>query len=230
MRLVLFGAPGSGKGTQAPFLTERYRIAQVSPGETLRENAREQTELGKVAQTYMKKGELVPDDVIMTLIRERISRPDAAAGFVLDGFPRTLPQAEALERMLIDQNAPLDRLLYLKLSGEELEKRLGGRWTCPQCGRVYSEVVPEKTRGTCDDDGVELIQRDDDKPEAVKRRIQVYVDKTMPVLDYYRRKGLVLEINGDQGVEEIRDEIMQALDGGDLKPPFDSARLQEEPA
>jgi adenylate kinase len=121
-------------------------------------------------------------------------------------------------------------VLYLKVSQEELEKRLGGRWTCPQCGRVCSEVVPEKTRGICDDDGVELIQRDDDQPEAVKRRIQVYIDKTMPVLEYYRRKGLVLELNGDQSVEEIRDEIIRALDGGDLKPPFESAQLQEEPA
>jgi adenylate kinase len=213
--LVLFGPPGSGKGTQAPFLTERYGIAQVSPGETLREDAREHTELGKVAQTYMEKGELVPDDVIITLIRERVSWPDAAAGFVLDGCPRTLPQAEALDRMLVAQDAPLDRVLYLKVSQEVLEKRLGGRWTCPHCGRVYSEVVPEKARGICDDDGVELIQRDDDQPEAVKRRIQVYIDKTMPVLEYYRRKGLVLELNGDQSVEEIRDEIMRALDGGD---------------
>src|ERR1035437_4151099 len=230
MRLVLFGPPGSGKGTQAPFLTERYGIAQVSPGETLRENAREQTELGKVAQTYMEKGELVPDEVIITLIRERANRPAAAAGFVLDGFPRTLPQAEALDRMLIAQDAPLDRVLYLKVSQEELEKRLGGRWTCPQCGRVCSEVVPEKTRGICDDDGVELIQRDDDQPEAVKRRIQVYIDKTMPVLEYYRREGLVLELNGDETVQEIRDEIIRALERGDLKPPFESAQLQEEPA
>lgn len=230
MRLVLFGPPGSGKGTQSPFLTERYGIAQVSPGETLRENARDQTELGNVAQTYMEKGELVPDDVIITLMRERVSRPDAAAGFVLDGFPRTLPQAEALDRMLITQDAPLDRVLYLKVSQEELEKRLGGRWTCPQCGRVYSEVVTGKTPGTCDDDDVALIQRDDDKPEAVKRRVQVYIDKTMPVLEYYRREGLVLEINGDQSVEEIRDEIMRALDGGVVKSPFEPARLQEEPA
>ena len=230
MRLVLIGAPGSGKGTQAPFLCERYGIAQVSPGETLRENAREQTELGKIAQTYMEKGELVPDDIIITLIRERISRPDCANGFVLDGFPRTVPQADALDRMLVAQGAPLDRVLYLRVSEQELEKRLSGRWTCPQCGRVYSETVPEKTRGICDDDGVQLIQRDDDKPEAVKRRIAVYIEKTMPVLGYYRKKRLVLDINGDQSVEEIRDEIIRALDGDDLKPPFERAQLQERPA
>jgi adenylate kinase len=230
MRLVLIGAPGSGKGTQAPFLTERYGIVLVSPGETLRENAREQTELGKVAQTYMEKGELVPDDIIITLIRERISRPDAANGFVLDGFPRTVPQAQALDRMLIAQGAPLDRVLYLRVSQEELERRLSGRWTCPQCGRVYSKVVPEKTPGVCDDDRTELIQRDDDKPEAVKRRIEVYIDKTMPVLVYYRRKRLVLEINGDQTVEEIRDAIVRALEDGGLNPPFEAARLNERPA
>jgi adenylate kinase len=230
MRLVLIGAPGSGKGTQAPFLTERYEIVLVSPGETLRENARDQTELGKVAQTYMEKGELVPDEIIITLIRERISRPDAANGFVLDGFPRTLPQAQALDRMLIAQGAPLDRVLYLRVSQEELEKRLSGRWTCPQCGRVYSKVVPETTPGVCDEDGTELIQRDDDKPEAVKRRIQVYIDKTMPVLVYYRRQRLVLEINGDHSVEEIRDEIVRALEDGDLKPPFEAVNLQERPA
>jgi adenylate kinase len=230
VRLVLIGAPGSGKGTQAPFLCEHYGIAQVSPGETLRENAREETELGKVAQTYMEKGELVPDEIIITLIRERISRPDAANGFVLDGFPRTVPQAQALDRMLIAQGAPLDRVLYLRVSQEELEKRLSGRWTCPQCGRVYSKTVPEKVRGVCDDDGVQLIQRDDDKPEAVKRRIQVYIDKTMPVLVYYRRQHLVLDVNGDQSVEEIRDEILRALDGDDLKPPFEAVKLQEKPA
>jgi adenylate kinase len=212
VRVVLFGAPGSGKGTQAPFLVERYGIPTVSTGEILRDNARRGTELGLQAEPYMSAGELVPDDVIIGLIRERIKEPDAAAGFILDGFPRTVPQAEALDRMLADVGAPLDHVIYLNVAQEVLEKRLGGRWTCPCCGRVYSEQVPPQKAGYCDvDPTVELIQRDDDKPEAVKKRIEVYLEETFPVLDHYRRQEKVLEVQGDRTPEAIRDELFERL-------------------
>ncbi|MFY9615892.1 MAG: adenylate kinase [Candidatus Dormiibacterota bacterium] len=221
MRLVLFGAPGSGKGTQAPFLGERFHIPTVSTGEILRDNARRGTDLGVVAEGYMSAGELVPDDVTIKIIRERIKERDAENGFILDGFPRTIPQAEALDQMLEAEGAPLDRVIFLNVPEDTLEKRLGGRWTCPCCGRVYSSAVPEAKKGYCDDDTtVELVQREDDKPEAVKNRIRVYHEETLPVLDYYRTQGRVLEINGDQSPDEIRDELFRRLeDGGEDSSP-----------
>jgi adenylate kinase len=213
MRLVLFGAPGSGKGTQAPYLVERYGIPTISTGEILRDNARQGTDLGIVAEGYMSAGELVPDDVIINLIRERIKEPDAKPGFILDGFPRTLPQAEALDRMLAGVEAPLDRVVYLNVRQDVLEERLSNRWTCPYCGRVYSQAVPPQVPGFCDDDPtVELIQREDDKPEAVKNRIRIYLEQTLPVLDYYRPQGKVLEVDGARTPEEIRDELFAELD------------------
>jgi adenylate kinase len=216
MRLVLFGAPGSGKGTQSPGLHERFGIPIVSTGEILRDNARRGTELGVAAEEYMSAGELVPDDVIIKIIRERIKEPDAQKGFVLDGFPRTIPQAEALDRMLEAEGAPLDRVIYLNVAQDALEQRLGGRWTCPCCGRVYSSELAEQKKGYCDDDTtVELVQREDDKPEAVKNRIRVYLDQTLPVLDYYRDQGRVLEINGEQPPEAIREELIRRLEEGD---------------
>jgi adenylate kinase len=212
VRLVLFGAPGSGKGTQAPRLAERYDIPTVSTGDILRDEVRRGTDLGVVAEGYMSSGELVPDDVTINIIRERIKQPDAAQGFILDGFPRTIPQAEALDRMLEREGAPLDRVIYLQVPQETLEKRLGGRWTCPCCGRVYSDAVPPQKAGQCDvDPGVDLIQRDDDKPEAVKNRIRVYLDQTMPVLDYYRSQGKVLQVDGDRSPEDVRDELFRDL-------------------
>lgn len=213
MRLVLFGAPGSGKGTQAPFLVERYGIPSISTGEILRENVRRGTDLGVVAEGYMSVGELVPDDVIVNLIRERIKEPDAAPGFILDGFPRTVPQALALDKMLAQVGAPLDWVLYLNVSQAVLEERLSDRWTCPNCGRVYSKAVPPKKPGYCDDDPtVRLIQREDDKPEAVQNRIRVYLEQTMPVLDYYRAQGKVIEVDGNRAPEEIRDELFDLLE------------------
>ena len=214
MRLVLFGAPGSGKGTQGPFLAERCGIPQVSTGEILRENLRQGTELGRKAEQYMTAGDLVPDQVIIGIIRDRIGRPDASGGFVLDGFPRTLPQAEALDQMLEDVGAPVDRVLYLRVPQATLERRLGGRWTCPECGTVYSEAVPPGTEGRCDVEGAALEQREDDRPEAVHRRIQVYLDQTMPVLEYYRAQGKVLELDGVRSVEEIRADLEQRLREG----------------
>ncbi|MGI8608679.1 MAG: adenylate kinase [Candidatus Dormibacteria bacterium] len=211
LRLVLFGAPGSGKGTQGPFLAEKYAIPQVSTGEILRENVRNGTDLGVVAEGYMSVGDLVPDDVIVNMVRQRISEPDAANGFLLDGFPRTVPQAEALDDMLKKLDSPLHSVVYLKVSHEVLERRLGGRWTCPKDGRVYNEAELGDRR-TCEDDDEPLVQRDDDQPEAVSRRIEVYTEQTAPVLDYYRPQGRVLQFDGERSVEEVREEIVSQLD------------------
>ena len=211
MRLVLFGGPGAGKGTQGAFLSEHYHIPQVSTGEILREEARQGTELGKVADTYMSKGELMPDDVIIKITRQRLSQPDAANGYILDGFPRTVAQAEALDRMLAEIALPLDRVIYLRVRPEVLQTRLSGRWTCPECGRVYSESVPTIVEDHCDDDGARVIQREDDRPEAIKRRIEVYLH-TLPVLGYYRTQHKVLEIDGEQDVDAIRDQVFSGLE------------------
>jgi adenylate kinase len=225
MRLVLFGAPGSGKGTQGPFIGERYGIPVVSTGEILRDNVQRGSDLGIVAQGYMDAGELVPDDVIINLIRERLTEADAIPGFVLDGFPRTIPQAEALDRMLQQLHAPLDHVIYLRVSEPVLIERLSDRWTCPVCGRVYSKAVSPARAGTCDDDGAKLIQRDDDKPATVRRRIKVYMKESMPVLKRYSNRGLVLEVDADQSVETIRDEIFVGLGERPLNP-FEPPRLE----
>lgn len=217
MRLVLFGGPGSGKGTQAQFLSEHYRIPQVSTGEILREQVRLKTDLGIVAEGYMSAGELMPDDIIIKITRERLSQPDAAQGYILDGFPRSVAQAEALDRMLGEINLPLDRVIYLRVSPEVLEKRLGGRWTCPECGRVYSEAVPTITEDHCDDDGARVIQREDDRPEAIKRRIEIFMG-SLPVLEYYRRQDKVLTVAGEQNVEAIREAILVGLEGNGNSP------------
>jgi adenylate kinase len=211
-RIVLFGAPGSGKGTQAPYLAERFGIPPVSTGEILREHVRENTDLGVIAEGYMSAGELVPDDVIINMVTKRISQPDAGNGFILDGFPRTVAQAEAFDEMLNAVGAPLDRVIFLKIDPMVLETRLGGRWTCPRDGRVYNEAELGGRR-VCADDGEPLEQRDDDQPEAIRRRIQVFHDQTAPVLDYYRPQGKVLEIEGEQSVDKVREQIITQLGG-----------------
>jgi len=226
MRLVLFGAPGSGKGTQAPFIAERYGIPQVATGDILRDNVQRGSDLGIVAQGYMDAGELVPDDVIINLIRERLTEPDALPGFILDGFPRTIPQAEALDRLLQQLHAPLDHVIYLRVSEPVLVKRLSDRWTCPVCGRVYSSAVPSAKHRTCDDDGARLVQREDDRPATVRRRIKVYMNESMPVLNYYRQRDLVLEVDADQSVEAIRDQIFSGL-GHRADSPFERAAFVE---
>ena len=212
MRLLLFGSPGAGKGTQGKILSERHGIPAVSTGDMLREEVRQKTDLGVVAAGYMSAGELLPDDVIIKLVRQRLSQPDAAEGWILDGFPRTVAQAEALDRMLAEHGlAPIDRVIYLEASPEVLEKRLGGRWTCPECGRVYSESVPTIVENHCDDDGARVIQREDDKPEAVKHRLGLF-RQSLPVLDYYRPEGRVLTIDAEQEVDTITDQIEADLE------------------
>jgi adenylate kinase len=210
--IVLLGPPGVGKGTQAKILSERSGLAHISSGDLFRENLKNQTELGKLAQTYMTKGELVPDDVTVAMIRERLSRPDCKDGAILDGFPRTPAQADALENMLHEFNGHVDLVPFITADEDVLVERLSGRWTCRANGHVFNEKFnPEKVRGICDFDGSELYQRDDDKVETVKRRIDVYLAQTSPLIEYYRNHGKLVEIDGTQGIEQVTENLLHAV-------------------
>ena len=210
--IVLLGPPGVGKGTQAKILSERSGLAHISSGDLFRENLKNQTELGKLAQTYMTKGELVPDDVTVAMIRERLSRPDCKEGAILDGFPRTPAQADALENMLHEFNGHVDVVPFITADEDVLVERLSGRWTCRANGHVFNEKFnPEKVRGICDFDGSELYQRDDDKVETVKRRIDVYLAQTSPLINYYRDHGRLVEIDGTESIEQVSENLLQAV-------------------
>jgi len=210
--IVMLGPPGVGKGTQAKILSEKTGLAHISSGDLFRENLKNQTELGKLAQTYMTKGELVPDDVTVAMVKDRLTRPDCAAGAILDGFPRTPAQAEALEVMLQDFNGQVNSVPFIAAGEDVLVDRLTGRWTCRAEGHVFNEKTnPPKTVGKCDFDGSELYQRDDDKEETVKNRIQVYFKQTAPLISYYRNHGKLVEIDGTQAIDQVTDDLMTAL-------------------
>ena len=212
MFLTLFGAPGSGKGTQAAYLVEKLGIPQISTGELLRAEAASGTRLGKLAREYMDRGDLVPDDVTVEVFRRRLAAPDVANGVLLDGFPRTVPQAEELDRVLQGMGRSMDKVIFIKVPPEELVSRLSGRLTCPTCGRTYHPVLaPPRQDTVCDRDGTALIQREDDKPETARRRIAVYLQRTLPVLEDYRRKGLVDEVSGEGEIAEVRQRIMDSI-------------------
>jgi len=214
-QIVMLGPPGAGKGTQAKVLSEKLGIPHVSSGDIFRENMREQTELGVNAAQYINRGELVPDDVTIAIIRERISRPDCDQGVVLDGFPRTAPQAEALDEMLSDLNkGQVNAVPYIDVPCEVLIDRLTGRRTCRAEGHIFHIMFnPPKEEEKCDLDGSELYQREDDTVETVSNRISVYKKQTQPLIDYYQQRGVLLEINGNQAIEAVLDEIMTALSG-----------------
>lgn len=210
--IVLLGPPGVGKGTQAKILSERTRLAHISSGDLFRENLKNQTELGKMAQTYMTKGEFVPDDVTIMMIRDRLSRPDCKDGAILDGFPRTPTQADTLESMLDEFNGQVDAVPVMIVAGKELIERLSNRWTCRASGHIFNaKTNPPKEAGKCDFDGSELYQRDDDKAETVKHRIQVYMNQSLPLISYYRERGKLVEIDGMQSIEEVTQALMDAL-------------------
>ncbi len=210
--IVLLGPPGVGKGTQAKIVSERTGLAHISSGDLFRENIKNQTELGKLAQTYMSRGELVPDDVTISMIRERLGRADCEAGAVLDGFPRTPAQADALETMLEEFQGRVNAALYITADEETLVDRLSSRWTCRANGHIFNEKfnLPREP-GTCDFDGSELYQRDDDKAETVKRRIHVYLEQTSPLIEYYRDHEKLIEIDGMQTIEQVTQSMMSAL-------------------
>ena len=210
--IVLLGPPGVGKGTQAKILSEQTGLAHISSGDLFREHLKNQTELGKLAQTYMIKGELVPDDVTIAMIRERLARPDCKAGAILDGFPRTPAQADALETMLQDFNGHVNVVPFVTADEEILVERLGGRWTCRANGHTFNEKSnPPKNDKQCDFDGSELYQRDDDKAETVKRRIEVYFNQTSPLISYYRDHGKLIEIDGRKSIDRVTQELLAAV-------------------
>lgn len=212
MRVVFLGPPGAGKGTQAKFLQEKYGACQVSTGDILRKAVQDHTPLGKKAAEYLDKGELVPDDVVLDLVAERLQQKDCEKGFILDGFPRTVAQAEGLERILEHLGRGLDSVLCLQLPQEVIIRRLSGRRNCRKCGGLYHAAwSPPRRDGVCDQCGGELYQRQDDREETVAARLRVFDAQTAPLAEYYRKKGLLRPINGEGSVEEIRGRVFQAL-------------------
>lgn len=215
MYLILLGAPGAGKGTQAPALAKELGTCQVASGDIFRENLKKGTALGLLAKSFMEKGQLVPDDVTIAMVKERLRRPDCARGAILDGFPRTLEQARALDAALASEGGRVDKVLYVKVSDEELLRRLSGRWTCRQCQAVYHEQSnPPKQAGRCDVCGGELFQRPDDTVETARNRLEVYFRETVPLIEYYRGKGALAEINGEQDIEGVQRGMLAALREG----------------
>ncbi|MBN1452772.1 MAG: adenylate kinase [Anaerolineales bacterium] len=210
--IVLLGPPGVGKGTQAKTLAEKTGLVHVSSGDLFRDNIKNQTELGQLAQSFMNKGELVPDDVTIAMVRERLARPDCEAGAILDGFPRTPAQADALKQMLVEFGGDVDCVPFVTADKDVLIERLSGRWTCRANGHVFHATFnPPKEPGVCDLDGSELYQRDDDKVETVTRRIQVYAEQTAPLIAYYREAGKLIEIDGAQPIEQVTAALMKAI-------------------
>lgn len=212
MRIVLLGAPGSGKGTQAKKLMERYSIPQVSTGDLLRAAVKAGTELGRKAKAVMDAGQLVADDIVVGMIRERLQHPDTRNGFILDGFPRSLAQAEALDRMLAELGQPLDKALLLDVNFDSLLKRLTGRRTCKVCGQMYNVYYsPPAKAGQCDREGGVLEQRADDNEGTISKRLKVYQDQTEPLIGYYKKQGKFASVEGEGTIEGIYDGIVAAL-------------------
>jgi len=211
--IVLLGPPGVGKGTQAKILSESTNLAHVSSGDLFRENLKNETELGRLAKSYMDKGELVPDDVTISMIRDRVARSDCKAGAILDGFPRTPAQASALEKMLAEIGSEVKLVPYITATESVLIERASGRWTCRANGHIYHQVFnPPKESGICDEDGSDLYQRADDKVETVTKRIHVYLEQTMPLVEYYRTGGKLVEIDGANAVEQVTKDLLDAFE------------------
>lgn len=212
-RVIFLGAPGAGKGTQARRLAAGSGVPQVATGDMLREAAAAGTPLGREAKRFMDSGTLVPDEVVIGLVDERLAQPDAAVGYVLDGFPRTVAQAEALDGLLRRRGQDLDRVIFFDVSRTELLRRLTGRRICRRCGTAFHLIsAPPKTAGTCDQCGGELYQRDDDTESTVARRLDVYQTQTAPLLDYYKRRGLLVRVPGEGPVDRVADAIKKAVE------------------
>ncbi|EPS3570911.1 adenylate kinase [Listeria monocytogenes] len=212
MKLVLMGLPGAGKGTQAEQIVEKYNIPHISTGDMFRAAMKNNTELGRKAKSFMDNGDLVPDEVTNGIVRERLSEDDAKDGFLLDGFPRTVEQAQELENILSDLGTELDAVINIDVEKDVLMKRLTGRWICRTCGKTYHEIYnPPKVLGKCDLDGGELYQRDDDKKETVEKRLNVNMKQTKPLLDFYSEKGKLHNINGEQEIKDVFVDVEKIL-------------------
>ncbi len=211
MNIILFGPPGAGKGTQAKKMVDFYGIPQISTGDILRANVRKGTELGLAAKAYMDNGELVPDEVLIGIIKSRLNEQDCEKGFILDGYPRTIPQADALATILKEINKPIDIVLNLEVPDEELVERISGRLMC-NCGASYHRTFnPPKKEGVCDICGGEVFQRADDKEEAVQNRLNVYKKQTEPLIDYYAKQGILVTLDGTRGIDEVFEDIKANL-------------------
>ena len=212
MKIVMLGAPGAGKGTHAKGIVEKYHIPTISTGDIFRQNIKEGTELGKKAKTYMDQGLLVPDELVVDLVVDRVNQEDCKNGYVLDGFPRTIPQAEALDKALAELGPALDYAIDIEMEDQAIVDRMAGRRVCAKCGATFHTVnIPPKKEGECDACGGELQLRDDDKPETVKKRLKVYHDQTAPLIAYYKEQGILHEIDGTLGIEGVAKAIAAVI-------------------
>ena len=213
MNVILLGAPGAGKGTQAVLISQRVGLAHIASGDLFRQEQASGSELGNIAKSYMEKGQLVPDDVTVKMILGRIAAPDCAKGIMLDGFPRTLEQAKALDKAMSKEGKGIDLVLYIKVSNEELIKRLSGRWICRDCQAPYNIVeAPPKVSGKCDKCNGELYQRADDTEETVRKRLDVYFSQTMPLIEYYSQAGKLAEVDGERAIEEVGRDLIAVIE------------------
>ena len=214
MKIIMLGAPGAGKGTHAKKITEKFGIPAISTGDIFRENIKNGTELGKKAKEYMDAGNLVPDELVCDLVVDRLKRDDCKNGYILDGFPRTIPQAEALTAALAKDDDAIDYALEIFIEDQAIIDRMSGRRVCKSCGATYHVVnIPPKTEGVCDECDGELIVRDDDAPETVKKRLDVYHEQTAPLIDYYKKQGILKVIDGSKGLDTCFEEICGILEG-----------------
>ena len=212
MKIIMLGAPGAGKGTQAKKIADKYDIPHISTGDIFRANIKDGTPLGKKAKTFMEQGLLVPDELVVDLVVDRLSKDDCKKGYILDGFPRTIPQAESLDKALTDINEKIDFAINVEVPDENIVSRMSGRRACPSCGATYHIVhAPTKIEGKCDRCNGDLILRDDDKPETVKKRLDVYHTQTQPLIDYYTKKGVLVEVDGTKDMENVFDDIIKII-------------------
>lgn len=212
MKIIMLGAPGAGKGSQASRIAKEYQLPHISTGDIFRANLKEETELGKRAKSFMDKGELVPDDITIAMLLDRIHKEDCKNGYILDGFPRTIPQAEALKEALAKKDEKIDLALDVEASDELIIKRMAGRRTCPACGAIYHIVtLPPKTDGICDRCGADLIQRKDDNEETVKNRLKIYHEVTEPLISYYKKEGILEEIDGAEELDKVFEKVKRII-------------------